>query len=168
MDIKNIFGKVQELRNLRADDDDDLLESAVSDDDYEDSRFFAGELENRVSVGEFRDEYGNDYAMVLNRDYVRTRDISLQLKAEKRVYEVSTQDGRQYVLNENVRDIGNSNYGDPSVVVIATYLFYLLGQLVNTGWLGIIFQQLFLPVMILSQLELYVPSMTQVSTSQTK
>ena len=51
MDIKNIFGKVQELRNLRADDDDDLLESAVSDDDYEDSR-----KPNKFSSGIFDDE----------------------------------------------------------------------------------------------------------------
>ena len=36
MDIKNIFGKVQELRNLRVDDDEDILDSAVSSDDYED------------------------------------------------------------------------------------------------------------------------------------
>ena len=36
MDIKNIFGKVQELRNSRfEDDDDDILDSAVSGDDYE-------------------------------------------------------------------------------------------------------------------------------------
>lgn len=36
MDIKNIFGKVQELRNSRfEDDDDDILDSAVSSDDYE-------------------------------------------------------------------------------------------------------------------------------------
>lgn len=51
MDIKNIFGKVQELRNLRAGDDDDLLESAVSDDDYEDSR-----KPNKFSSGIFDDE----------------------------------------------------------------------------------------------------------------
>ncbi len=38
MDIKNIFGKVQELRNFRADDEDDILDSALSEDDYEDSR----------------------------------------------------------------------------------------------------------------------------------
>lgn len=39
MDIKNIFGKVQELRNARfEDDDDDILDSAVSSDDYEDAR----------------------------------------------------------------------------------------------------------------------------------
>ena len=39
MDIKNIFGKVQEFRNARlGDDDDDILDSAVSSDDYEDVR----------------------------------------------------------------------------------------------------------------------------------
>lgn len=38
MDIKNIFGKVQEFRNSRfEDDDDDILDSAVSGDDYEDA-----------------------------------------------------------------------------------------------------------------------------------
>lgn len=36
MDIKNIFGKVQELRNFRSDDDEDILDSAVNNDDYED------------------------------------------------------------------------------------------------------------------------------------
>ena len=46
MDIKNIFGKVQEFRNSRMDDDDDILDSAVSNDDYEDvkgtSKFSSG------------------------------------------------------------------------------------------------------------------------------
>ena len=38
MDIKNIFGKVQEFRNSRFEaDDDDILDSAISSDDYEDS-----------------------------------------------------------------------------------------------------------------------------------
>ncbi len=45
MDIKNIFGKVQEFRNSRA-DDEDILDSAVSSDDYEDAveprKFAAG------------------------------------------------------------------------------------------------------------------------------
>ncbi len=39
MDIKNIFGKVQNLRNLiDADTDEDILDDAVSGDDYEDSK----------------------------------------------------------------------------------------------------------------------------------
>ncbi len=51
MDIKNIFGKVQELRSLRDADEDDMLESAVSDDDYEDSR-----KPKKFSSGIFADE----------------------------------------------------------------------------------------------------------------
>ena len=50
MDIKNIFGKVQELRNSRV-DDDDILDSAVSDEDYEDVR-----RPNKFSSGIFADE----------------------------------------------------------------------------------------------------------------
>ena len=51
MDIKNIFGKVQEFRNSRFDDDEDILDSAVSDDDYEDSKG-----SNKFSSGIFADE----------------------------------------------------------------------------------------------------------------
>jgi len=70
-------------------------------DDFADSMLFEGKLDARVSVGEFADDYGNRYAMILNRDYVRTRDISMKLKTEKRVYEVSEKDGMQRVLHEN-------------------------------------------------------------------
>lgn len=52
MDIKNIFGKVQEFRNARLnDDDDDILDSAVSSDDYEDVRG-----SQKFSSGIFDDE----------------------------------------------------------------------------------------------------------------
>ena len=52
MDIKNIFGKVQELRSFRSDDDDDdILDSAVNNEDYEDAR-----SSNRFSSGIFDDE----------------------------------------------------------------------------------------------------------------
>lgn len=84
-------------------DDDSFRERYC--DDFKASRFFAGELDNRVSVGEFTDEYGNDYAIVLNRDYVRTREIHLQLISAKRVYEVSGCDGIQKVIYENTGDI---------------------------------------------------------------
>ena len=50
MDIKNIFGKVQEFRNSRLEDnDEDILDSALSDDDYEDSG-------SKFSSGIFADE----------------------------------------------------------------------------------------------------------------
>ena len=56
MDIKNIFGKVQELRNARFDDDDDdIIDSAVSSDDYEDARgpqkFSSGIFEDEEDTG---------------------------------------------------------------------------------------------------------------------
>ena len=52
MDIKNIFGKVQELRNAKFDDDDDdILDSAVSSDDYEDAKG-----PQKFSSGIFEDE----------------------------------------------------------------------------------------------------------------
>ena len=52
MDIKNIFGKVQEFRNSRfEDDDDDILDSAISSDDYEDSS-----APNKFGSGIFDDE----------------------------------------------------------------------------------------------------------------
>lgn len=69
-------------------------------DDFADSAFFNGELQNRVSVGEFADGYGNRFAMVLNRDYTRSRDIKIELKNEMRVYEISAVDGLQKVYSE--------------------------------------------------------------------
>ena len=52
MDIKNIFGKVQEFKNSRfGDDEEDILESALSEDDYEDSR-----STNKFSSGIFAEE----------------------------------------------------------------------------------------------------------------
>jgi hypothetical protein len=52
MDIKNIFGKVQEFRNSRFEaDDDDILDSAISSDDYEDSS-----STNKFGSGIFDDE----------------------------------------------------------------------------------------------------------------
>ena len=51
MDIKNIFGKVQEFRNSRTEDDEDILDSAVSEEDYEDVR-----KPNKFSSGIFADE----------------------------------------------------------------------------------------------------------------
>ncbi len=52
MDIKNIFGKVQNLRNLiEPEDSEELLENAVSDDDYEESK-----KPRRAAKGIFSDE----------------------------------------------------------------------------------------------------------------
>ncbi len=63
----------------------------------EESELLKGKLPYRTSVSEFEDAYGNRYLMVLNRDYLAEKKITLDLKAESRVYEVSRVDGKQYV-----------------------------------------------------------------------
>ncbi len=66
MDIKNIFGKVQNLRNLiDADNDEDILDDAVSGDDYEDSKkprrtakgIFDADEDEATNVADFTSPY---------------------------------------------------------------------------------------------------------------
>ncbi len=68
----------------------------------EESAIFAGKLPKRCSIGELEDDYGNRYAVILNRDYEKELKAILELKEGFRIYEVSKKDGRQYVLHENV------------------------------------------------------------------
>ena len=70
-------------------------------DNFADSDIFAGELSYRTSVGELADAYGNNYVVILNRDYENTLDASLALKNASRIYEVSKVDGTQQVIHEN-------------------------------------------------------------------
>ena len=62
-------------------------------------------LTYRTSVSEHKDAYGNRYLMVLNRDYLKEADITLDLKATSRVYEVSRKDGEQYVICDSADQI---------------------------------------------------------------
>ena len=64
------------------------------------SAFLADKLPCRTSVGEFEDSYGNRYMMVLNRDYLADKTVTLKLDKPYRVYEVSRDDGLQYVKND--------------------------------------------------------------------
>ena len=57
MDIKNIFGKVQNLRSLIEADDEDLLDDSTTSDDYEDSNPKA-----RPAKGIFDDEEESNIA----------------------------------------------------------------------------------------------------------
>ena len=65
-----------------------------------DSAFLAGELPYRTSAGEFVDSYGNLYMMVLNRDFLCDKTVTLKLNKNYRIYEVSRDDGLQYVKND--------------------------------------------------------------------
>jgi len=64
-------------------------------DDFAESALFAGELGVRISAGEFIDEYGHRYFMVLNRDYCKKQTAKLTFRSAQRVYEVSDADGSQ-------------------------------------------------------------------------
>ena len=69
-------------------------------EDIADSAFFAAPLPYRTSAGEFEDAYGNRYLMVLNRDYINGKSLHLKLNGKYRIYEVSRDDGMQYVKDD--------------------------------------------------------------------
>ncbi len=71
-------------------------------DSINDSEIFAGPLPKRCSVGEFGDEYGNRYVLVLNRDYHSELDSKIKLKDKYRFYEVSRKDGKQRVTFDSI------------------------------------------------------------------
>jgi hypothetical protein len=64
------------------------------------SAFLADKLPYRTSVGELEDAHGNRYMMVLNRDYLSDQAVTLKLNQSYRVYEVSRDDGMQYVKSD--------------------------------------------------------------------
>ena len=63
------------------------------------------ELPRRCSIAELSDAYGNRYLMVLNRDYEETQEFSLKLKYSSRLYEISREDGLQYVAAERAKSV---------------------------------------------------------------
>lgn len=66
----------------------------------EDSELLTGKLPFRVSASEHEDDYGNQYLMVLNRDYLTEKQIALSLRGHFRVWQVSPQDGQQHLVCE--------------------------------------------------------------------
>ena len=70
-------------------------------DDIANSMFLVAALPYRTSASEFEDAYGNKYLMVLNRDYVSEKTLTLPLKGKYRVYEVSKDDGLQYIAADS-------------------------------------------------------------------
>ena len=70
-------------------------------DSIADSRLLAGQLPMRTSVGEFTDEYGNLYLLVLNREFEKPLEGRIPLNGHYRIYEVSREDGKQRIICEN-------------------------------------------------------------------
>ena len=63
------------------------------------------ELPKRCSVGEFVDVEGNRYIMVQNRDYNEIQIFALKLKKKFRIYEVSQENGKQFVKNDGTETL---------------------------------------------------------------
>lgn len=108
-DIKQIHKELSELgRTLMALEcthvihDDALLPDCPYMEELRtpisDSKLLTGKLPYRTSVSELTDAYGNDYLMVVNRDYLEKKDITISFKENVRVYEVSREDGEHRVL----------------------------------------------------------------------
>ncbi len=69
-------------------------------ENIENSDIFTGKLPKRTSIGELEDAYGNCYVVILNRDYEKPLQASIDMKEVFRVYEVSKVDGTQHLLHE--------------------------------------------------------------------
>lgn len=109
MEIRNLGNTLMALDSKRIIHSSDLLPGCEYTKPYfntvEESPIFAGELPKRTSVGELEDKYGNQYAVILNRDYEKTSEISLCLKDYFRVYEVSKEDGKQRMIADRVKKL---------------------------------------------------------------
>ncbi len=104
-EIRNLGNTLMALDSKLIIHSDDLLPDCEYTKPYfnslSESKIFASKLPNRISIGELEDEYGNKYAVVLNRDYEKKKDIELKLKNNFRIYEVSKTDGKQRITEDN-------------------------------------------------------------------
>ena len=106
-DLHNLGHTLMALTCLRVIHDESLLPDHPTMEGYRtplaESALLDAEkpLPRRISVSEHTDAYGNQYLMVLNRDYENEAHISLSLKAPCHAYEVSKADGEQHFQYEN-------------------------------------------------------------------
>ena len=70
-------------------------------DDPTSCELIKGELPKRTSVGEFTDDYGNRYILVLNREFEKPLNADIPLQGKYNIYEVSREDGLQRLIAEN-------------------------------------------------------------------
>ena len=75
------------------------------EDHIADSEVFEGTLPKRTSVSELVDDYGNEYVLVLNREFEKELQAQIPLKGAYNIYEVSREDGKQHLVCENVTSI---------------------------------------------------------------
>ena len=108
-EFKKLGNTLMALENVNVIHSDDLLPDCEHmkglAETMADSRHLVGTLPNRVSVGEFEDAYGNQYLMVLNRDYETDAAITLDLKDNSRIYAVSRITGLQEVIWDETKQI---------------------------------------------------------------
>ncbi len=71
---------------------DDISASAV---------LSAAPLPPRTSVGELKDEYGNRYLFVLNRDFEKPSELALPLNKKSHLYKVCPHCGRQFQKDDS-------------------------------------------------------------------
>ena len=105
-ELQMLGNTLMALECLRVIHDDSLLPDEPAMEglrtSMEESELLQGALLPRISVSEHRDAYGNQYLMVLNRDFEKDAHIRLDLKAASHVYEVSKEDGEQHLQYEDV------------------------------------------------------------------
>ncbi len=82
-----------------------------------DSAYLTEELPTRVSVSEYEDKYGNGYMLILNRDYMEEKTVTLPLNDNYRIYEVSKSDGLQYITSEATTELSITlSAGDATLI----------------------------------------------------
>lgn len=55
-------------------------------------------LQKRISVGEYTDGYGNEYILVLNRDFCKSAETDIPLKKASHIYKIDRNDGHERYL----------------------------------------------------------------------
>lgn len=105
-EFKNLGNTLMALENRGVYHSTDLMPYGKYGDIYKsyadsiaDSTVLAGELPGRTSVGELQDAYGNTYLLVLNREFEKPLEAKIPLKGAYHIYEVSREDGKQYLLD---------------------------------------------------------------------
>ena len=74
-------------------------------DDIEKSKILAAPLPKRITAGELTDAYGNEYLMILNRDFAVSQSVRLSLKKPFRLYEICRETGKQVPLCDKTEDL---------------------------------------------------------------